>query len=79
MTLDRLTNLIATLRGPLARIVARYLIGAFTAYALLTPEVGEELAADPDLQIVLELAIGGAMTAMVEGAYVMAKRWGWCT
>jgi len=70
---------VAALRGPLARIVARYLIGAFVTYSLLTPEVGEELTSDPETQIVIELMIGGVLTAGVEGFYALAKRYGWAT
>lgn len=65
--------------APVARIVLRYLIGMGTAYAWITPEVGEELVRDPEMQVLLESLIGLAAAGGVEGAYLMAKRFGWCT
>ena len=56
--------------GPFARIVLRYGIGY-----LAGSEVGEMLAMDPDAVLVLSLGMGAA----VEGAYAMAKRYGWAT
>lgn len=65
--------------APVARIILRYLIGMATAYAWLTPEVGEELVTDPDMQLVIETALGLAAAGAVEAAYAMAKRCGWAT
>ena len=56
--------------GPFARIILRYGIGY-----LAGSEVGEMLAMDPDAVLVLSLGMGAA----VEGAYAMAKRYGWAT
>ena len=36
----------------LSRIIARYLSGALVAYGVLPPEVGAELALDPDVALV---------------------------
>lgn len=58
--------------APAARIVLRYLIGA--AF-MGSDEIGQKLAADPDLVAVASLAIGAA----VEVAYTLAKRKGWAT
>lgn len=71
--------MIGLLAGPVSRIVWRYLIGAFTAYALLTPEVGEQLTGDRDIAFILEMAMGGTMTLAVEGFYIVAKWMGWQT
>lgn len=56
--------------GPLARIVLRYGIGYFAG-----SQLGEQIAMDQDAVLMLSLALG----AMVEGVYVLAKRWGWAT
>jgi len=56
--------------GPFARIILRYGIGY-----LAGSEVGEMLAMDPDVVLVLSLGMGAA----VEGVYAMAKRYGWAT
>lgn len=56
--------------GPLARIVLRYGIGYFAG-----SQLGEQIAMDQDAVLMLSLALG----AMVEGAYILAKRWGWAT
>lgn len=59
----------------IARIIARYLAGALVAYGLIPHEVGQELAVDPDLA----LLIGGAVGAITEVAYGFAKKRGWTT
>lgn len=56
--------------APFARIVLRYIIGAVIGMAQ-----AEQLAADPDVVTVVALGIG----AVVEAAYVWAKRKGWAT
>lgn len=56
--------------GPIARILLRYGAGI-----LFGASVGDALAADPDVVLVVALAIGGA----VEAAYAYAKRRGWAT
>lgn len=65
--------------APIARIVLRYLIGMAVTYAWLTPEVGEELVSDPEMQLLVEGAIGAVAVGSVEGAYIMAKKFGWAT
>lgn len=56
--------------GPVARIILRYGVGYFAGSA-----TGEALALDPDIVLILSLAIGFA----VEGAYTLAKKRGWAT
>lgn len=56
--------------GPIARIILRYGIGYFAG-----SQLGEQLALDDDVVLMLSVALGAA----VEGAYVMAKRLGWAT
>lgn len=60
------------MNGAYARIILRYLVGAAFAGS---PLIGEQLATDPDIVMVVSAAIGVA----VEWAYVMAKRRGWVT
>lgn len=58
--------------GPLARIALRYLVGAaFMGSA----QIGEQLATDPDVVMIVSAGIGFA----VEGLYLAAKRLGWRT
>ena len=56
--------------GPLARIILRYGIGY-----LAGSQIGEQLALDPDIVLIVSLGLGAA----VEAAYVIAKRKGWAT
>lgn len=58
--------------APIARIFARYVIGA--AF-MGSDQIGAELAADPDLIMLVTVAIG----AIVEAAYALAKKKGWST
>lgn len=58
--------------GPMIRIILRYVVGAGIMGSAV---IGERLAADPDLVIVLSMALGG----LVEAAYVQAKRKGGAT
>lgn len=59
----------------IARIVARYVSGALASYGLVSPEVGAELAMDPDVALVMGAIIG----AVTEGVYTWAKSKGWAT
>ena len=59
--------------GPIARIVLRYLSGFLVAKGLLG--MGTDLSADPDLVMLLGVAIG----AVVEVSYAIAKKMGWRT
>lgn len=59
----------------LARIIARYLSGALVAYGLIPHEVGNELAVDPDIALV----IGAALTVVTEAVYALARKKGWAT
>ena len=56
--------------APLARIALRYIIGA-----ILGSDLGNILAADPDVVSVAALGIGLG----VEAAYGLAKKRGWAT
>jgi hypothetical protein len=55
--------------APIARIVLRYIVGAGL---MGSQQIGDMIAADPDLVFFLSLAIG----AGVEAAYAWAKKKG---
>ncbi len=59
--------------APLSRILARYLSGALVAYGLLTAPEAAQL--EPDLVLLIGVGLG----ALTEGAYVLARRFGWAT
>lgn len=63
----------------LIRIVMRYAAGALVAKGLLSADLGSTLAGDPDVMAVLEVGAGLAISAATEGAYWLAKRFGWAT
>lgn len=58
-----------------SRIIARYLSGALVSYGAVSPEVGADLAMDPDVALVLGAIIGAA----TEGIYTWAKKRGYAT
>lgn len=58
------------LYAPMTRTILRYVIGA----AIMgSPQIGERLAADPDLVAVGALGLAAAF----EGGYALAKKKGW--
>lgn len=59
----------------LARIIARYVSGGLMTIGLLSPDLAEQFAMDPDVALVL----GGIIGAITEGVYAWAKRQGWAT
>lgn len=56
--------------APIARIILRYAVGA-----IVGASQAELLIGDPDVVSMIAVALG----AVVEAAYVMAKRKGWAT
>lgn len=61
--------------GPVARIIPRYVAGYLLLKQIIPQEIADMIARDPDIA----LAVGAAMSAAAEGAYVLAKRLGWTT
>lgn len=59
----------------ISRIALRYLAAALVTAGYLDADLGNQISADPDLLMLLGLAIG----AGVEMAYAAAKRLGWRT
>ena len=58
--------------GPIARILLRYLAAALVTYGFVTEDIGAQIAADPDLLMIL----GVGLAAAAEAAYALAKRRG---
>ena len=56
--------------APIARILLRYGVGAVVGM-----KIGETLAGDPDVVLLLAAGIGAA----TEAAYAFAKKKGWTT
>ena len=67
------------MKSLITRIALRYLIGMLVAWALISSEVGEEFARDPEIQMAIEGAIGAVMVAVVEFWTHFARKWGWKT
>lgn len=60
--------------APIARIVARYVIGTVAGAA-----ASDAVLNDPDLMNLLTIAISGAAAGLTEYIYALAKRRGWTT
>ena len=56
--------------APIARIILRYIVGAGI---MGSSQIGEQIAADPDLVFYASMGVG----AVVESAYAYSKRKGW--
>jgi len=59
------------------RILLRYGSGFLAAKGLLAPEVGVELAEDPDINMLLQVLSGIVAGAAAEGFYYLARKFGW--
>jgi hypothetical protein len=59
--------------GPIARILLRYGAMALIMHGFMSQDVGNSIASDPDIEMILGTAIGGA----VEFCYVLAHKLGW--
>lgn len=60
--------------GPWVRIAIRYGVGGIIGY-----QVADQLASDPDIVAVATVTATAAVGLITEGAYLLAKRWGWRT
>lgn len=58
--------------GPYVRIFLRYGVGAVIGYQL-----AEQLSNDPDVITVATVAATALVGAATEGAYYLARRFGW--
>lgn len=60
------------MNGAIGRVLLRYGAGA-----ILGGAVGVQLAADPDLALVVGTGVSAALAAGIEAFYVIAKKKGW--
>lgn len=67
------------MNAALARIVLRYLAGILVAVGWLAPDLGSQLAVDPDVLGLVANLVGLTIMAVTEGWYWAAKRFGWKT
>ncbi|PLP58264.1 hypothetical protein CYK37_15235 [Mesorhizobium loti] len=58
--------------GPYVRILLRYGVGAIIGY-----QVGEQLSNDPDVLTVATVAATTLVGIATEGAYYLARKFGW--
>lgn len=63
----------------LARILLRYIAAALIAKGIFEPQLGNQLATDPEVARYVEMGIGLAVMGATEGWYWLAKRFGWRT
>lgn len=63
----------------LVRIALRYGAGILVAKGILAPEVGADLATDPDVLQVAQIGAGLIAGALAEMWFFFAKRLGWAT
>ncbi len=63
--------------GPIARIIARYAVGALIMKGILDTQVGGQLATDADLVGLIQIALGAAIGAATEVFYYIASKLGW--
>lgn len=61
----------------LVRIGLRYAAGALITKGLVAPDVGMQIAGDPDLQQVFQVGLGLVAAAASEGFYFLARKFGW--
>lgn len=63
----------------LIRIALRYGAGILVAKGILAPEVGADLASDPDVLQVAQIGAGLIAGGLAEMWFFFAKRLGWAT
>jgi hypothetical protein len=61
----------------LIRILLRYGAGILVARGLLGAEDAASISTDPDIQMAIEVGIGGAMALASEGWLWLAHRFNW--
>ena len=63
------------MNGPFLRILLRYIAGYLVLKGFMPQELADMIANDPDVAA----AAGVVLAAAVEGAYWLARRFGWRT
>jgi hypothetical protein len=62
-----------------ARIILRYLAMFLIAKGVFSPELGDAIASDPDILMLVQVVTGGVVALAAEAWYGIAKRLGWST
>lgn len=65
--------------GAIVRILLRYVAGALIAKGWLSPDLGNTIVADPEIEMAVQIGLGLVIGAATEAAYALAKRFGWRT
>lgn len=67
----------------LVRIILRWLAGALVTYGVLTTDLADIVASDPDIAAALEqglVVLAGILAGVLaEAWYWLARRYGWAT
>lgn len=61
------------------RILLRYAVGALVIKGVLSADLGDLIAGDPNIVAFVEIAVGAIIATVVERYYVLAKKHGWPT
>lgn len=61
----------------IVRIALRYIAGALVFKGLIDSDMGTQLASDPDLSNLVNVAIGLVAGSVSEAWYWLARRFGW--
>ncbi|RUM19296.1 hypothetical protein EFQ99_31515 [Rhizobium vallis] len=59
------------------RIALRYLAAALVAKGALSPDIGGLISGDPDISMIVEIAVGAVIGLSAEAWYYLANRFGW--
>lgn len=63
----------------ITRILLRYVAMYFMTKGLLSQDMADALAGDPEVAALVDFAIGAIIAGATEGWYLLAKRMGWRT
>jgi glycerol uptake facilitator-like aquaporin len=69
----------ASLIGPIARIILRYLSGALVVWGVTSGQAANELVMTPEVINLTEVVIGLMLGAATEYWYRLARKFGWET
>lgn len=61
------------LAGPLARVLLRYFGGSLMTYAGIKIDI-----TDPDIATLVVFLVGALFSAVSEGWWYLARKYGWC-
>jgi hypothetical protein len=61
----------------ITRILLRYGAGVLVARGLLGADDASAFSSDPDIQMAIEVGVGAGLSAVSEGWYWLAHKFGW--